>query len=138
MNVLVNGGLWGLIAPAGASGGQAMEASINGSPRLEYFVNFSQTGTYYVWIRSWGSTAQSDSAFFGFDGNWLASTVVMSPRNSWQWEGPFTINVGIAGVHTLGITRRESLARVDKIFIGTSPGATPTGTGPAESGRGGG
>ena len=138
VSVAVNGVVWGLIAPGGASGGQAMEASISDQPRLEYLVNFSQTGTYYVWIRSWGATAQSDSAIFGFDGNWLANTVVMSPINSWQWEGPYTINVGGAGVHTLGITRRESLAQVDKIFVGTSPSATPTGTGPAESGRGGG
>ena len=136
-NFAANGGAWVLIAPTDASGGQAMEAPFNnGQPRLEYRVNFAQTGTYYVWVRSWGTTETSDSAFFGFDGNWVAKTVIMSPRNSWQWEGPFTINVGIEGVHTLGITLRESRAKVDKLFIGTSPGATPTGTGPAESGRG--
>jgi hypothetical protein len=135
-NVEFGGGLWGLIGPAGASGGQAMEASVDGQPRLEYRVNFTQTGTYYAWLRSWGGTAQSDSEYFGINGDWFANTVTMSPRNSWQWEGPFTINVATAGVQTLGVTRRESLAQVDKIFVGTSPGATPTGTGPAESSRG--
>ena len=53
--------------------------------------------------------------------------------NSWQWEGPFTLNVSSTGVHTLGISRRESLTQVDKLFIGTSSNATPTGTGPEES-----
>ena len=60
-----------------------------------------------------------------------------SPLNSWVWKGPFTMNVVNTGVHTLGITRRESLAQVDKIFVGTSASATPTGTGRLESSRGG-
>ena len=138
VSVAVNGVVWGLIAPGGASGGQAMQGSNSGQPRLEYRVNFRQTGTYYVWVRSWGTSSTSDSAYFGFDGAWLANTVSMSPLNTWVWKGPFTINVSSTGVHTLGITRRESLAQVDKIFVGTSADATPTGTGPAESGRGGG
>ena len=114
-----------------------MEAPTNVQPRLEYRVNFSQTGTYYVWVRGWGPTGTSDSAFFGFDGGWLANRVNLSPLNSWVWKGPFTMNIGNAGVHTLGITKRESLAQVDKIFVGTSATATPTGTGPPESSRGG-
>ena len=140
-NIAINGGPWRVAAPGGtsggASGGQAMQASSSGRPRLEYDVNFRQTGTYHVWIRSWGSGGASDSAYFGFDGNWLASKISMAPLNSWVWSGPFTLNIGAAGVHTLGITRNESLAQVDKIFIGTSAGAAPTGTGPAESIRGG-
>ena len=136
-NVGVNGGPWALIAPSGASGSQAMATPANnGQPRLEYRVNFSQIGAYYLWIRSWGSTSTSDSAYFGINGNWFANTVVMSPRNSWQWEGPFTLNIGSAGVQTLGITHRESLAQVDKIFISTSASVAPSGAGPAESSRG--
>ncbi|MEO8464102.1 MAG: FG-GAP-like repeat-containing protein [Gammaproteobacteria bacterium] len=135
-NVNVGGGVWALIAPSGASGGQAMEASVDGSPRLEYRVDFSQTGTHYVWVRSWGSSSSSDSAFFGVDGGWTVNTVNMSPRNSWVWQGPFAITIGSVGVHTLGVNRREPLAQVDKLFVSRSASAVPTGTGPSESVRG--
>ena len=64
------------------------------------------------------------------DGAWLQHVVDMAPTGSWQWEGPFQIEVPSTGVHTVGISERESLARVDKIVILTSP-STPTGTGPA-------
>ncbi|MBK7167690.1 MAG: hypothetical protein IPH83_00065 [Gammaproteobacteria bacterium] len=133
-NVEGGGTQWnGPAFPSGASGGQAMEAPADGQPRLEYRVDFSTAGTYYVWIRSYAFDGSSNSVRFGSDGGWLDQLVTISPYNSWQWEGPFTLDVGSIGVHTLGISRRESLTQVDKLFIGTSSNATPTGTGPAES-----
>ncbi|MBP8926844.1 MAG: hypothetical protein KBG75_13370, partial [Pseudomonadales bacterium] len=128
----------GPVFPAGASGSQAMEAPGNGQPRLEYRVDFSQTGTYYVWIRSYGFNGKADSVHCGSDGNWLDKVVTVSPYNNWQWEGPFTLNVSSSGVHTLGITRRESQTQVDKLYIGTSSSAIPSGTGAPESVRAGG
>ena len=110
-----------------------MEAPADGQPRLEYRVDFNMAGTYYVWIRSYAFGGASNSLRFGSDGGWLDQLVTVSPYNSWQWEGPFTLDVGSIGVHTLGISRRESLTQVDKLFIGTSSNATPTGTGPEES-----
>ncbi len=133
-NVEGGGTQWnGPAFPSGASGGQAMEAPADGQPRLEYRVDFSTAGTYYVWIRSYAFGGSSNSVRFGSDGGWLDQLVTISPYNSWQWEGPFTLDVGSIGVHTLGISRRESLTQVDKLFIGTSSNATPTGTGPEES-----
>ena len=98
----------------------------------------AQAGTYYVWIRSYALNASTNSVHLGNDGSWFNDVVSVSPYNSWQWEGPFTLNVSSTGVHTLGITRRESLTQVDKLFIGTSSNATPSGTGAPESARAGG
>ncbi|MBK7521821.1 MAG: tandem-95 repeat protein [Gammaproteobacteria bacterium] len=126
-----NGAQWiGPVSPAGASGGKAMEAPLDGQPRLEYQVNFSQSGTYYVWIRSYALNASTNSVRFGVDGSWSDAVVSVSPYNSWQWEGPFAMTVASKGIHTLGITRRESSTLVDKIFIGTSSTADPSGTEP--------
>ncbi|MBK9665203.1 MAG: VCBS repeat-containing protein [Gammaproteobacteria bacterium] len=135
-----NGVQWnGPVFPSGASGGQAMEApSAASQPRLEYRVDFSATGTYYVWIRSYALNASTNSVHLGSDGSWFNDVVSVSPYNSWQWEGPYTLNVSSTGVHTLGITRRESQTQVDKLFIGTSSNATPSGTGAPESARAGG
>ncbi len=132
-NVEIGSAQWnGPVFPAGASGGQAMEAPIEGQPRLEYRVDFSQGGTYYVWVRSYALNGGTNSVHLGIDGSWFNNVVNVSPYNSWQWEGPFTLTVS-AGVHTLGITRRESQTQIDKVFIGTSSSAPPSGNGPAES-----
>ena len=124
-----NGAQWiGPVSPAGASGGKAMEAPLDGQPRLEYQVNFNQSGTYYAWIRSYALNGSTNSVRFGIDGNWLSTVVSVSPYNSWEWKGPFAIDVASKGIHTLGITRRESSTLVDKIFIGTSATASPADT----------
>jgi hypothetical protein len=125
---------WSQIAPAGASGAAAMLAPKSELPRLEYQVSFNRTGTHYVYLRSYGSTSSSDSAWIGFNGNWQLQYVQIKPLLSWQWEGPVQINVTSIGMHTLGITRRESDAQVDKIVILTSANV-PSGTGPVESPR---
>ncbi len=131
-NVSIGGHSWSPIVPAGASGGVAMLAPVFEQPRMEFQVNFSRTGTHFVYLRSYGTSGSSDSAWIGFDGNWLLQKVQMRPLRSWQWEGPVQIAVTSTGVHTLGITRRESNAQVDKIVILPSAIA-PIGMGPVES-----
>ena len=123
-----------LVTPADASAGQAMQAPGGGQPRLEYQVNFTQSGTHFVYVRGLGTSGSSNSLWLGFNGDLFQYNVSIGPLNSWQWEGGFTINVPDPGVHTLSITRRETGAFADKIVILTSA-ATPTGTGPAESPR---
>jgi hypothetical protein len=125
---------WIPVAPAGASGGAAVRAPASEQPRLEYQVNFTRTGTHYVYVRAYGSSGSSDSVHVGFNGNWTTQYVAMKPLLSWQWEGPIAINVTSTGVHTVGLTRRETDAQADKVVI--LPTATvPTGLGPAESAR---
>ncbi|HEU5072709.1 MAG TPA: hypothetical protein VFU02_01015, partial [Polyangiaceae bacterium] len=45
----------------------------NTSPELSFTVDFSTTGTYYVWIRGIGPTANDDSCHLGFDGAAVAT-----------------------------------------------------------------
>jgi glucose/arabinose dehydrogenase len=126
-----SGGTWSPISPAGASG-TAMQAGSGG--RLEYQINFSQTGTHYVYVRSFGANGKSNSAFVGIDGAWTGSYFQVSPYGSWEWEGPIAINVASAGVHTVGLTIRETGTQVDKVVI-LKTAVLPTGTGPPESPR---
>ena len=103
------------VSRTGASGGKAMKAPITGKPRLEYSVNFTQPGTYYAWIRCYALNGSSNSVRFGIDGSWADNIVSVSTYNSWEWEGPIAITVASKGIHTLGITRRESSTLVDRI-----------------------
>lgn len=130
-----SGASFALVTPAGASGGQAMQAPGNGQPRLEYQANFTQSGTHFVYVRALGTSGGSNSLWLGFNGDLFQHNVNIGPLNSWQWEGGFAIDVPAPGVYTLSIARRETGAFGDKIVILTSA-VTPIGSGPAESPRG--
>ncbi len=103
-----------------------MEAPLDGQPRLEYQVNFSQSRHLLrvdsllrvEWQHQLGAIRHRRQLV----GHHRQRC---QPYNSWQWEGPFAMTVASKGIHTLGITRRESSTLVDRIFIGTSSTARP-------------
>ncbi|MEZ4700752.1 MAG: FG-GAP-like repeat-containing protein [Rhodothermales bacterium] len=118
----------------------------NTSPELAFDVNFTTTGTYYMWGRVWAPGSNGDRMHFGFDGaipsnsNGVISKTVY---NSWQWVDMIgsgtrqTIDVSTPGVHEVNVWMREDGMLIDKIVLTTDAGFTPTGTGPAESPRDG-
>jgi hypothetical protein len=156
LNVPQGGHTWTLItSPAGFSGAGAMESDPNtganvdtgyvtGSPRLDFQVNFVKTGTHYVWVRGWGQTGSDDSCHVGLDGQAVASAHrISSFVASWGWSNATmdgtraTLNIATPGLHTINLWMREDGFRADKILLTTTSGYTPSGTGPAESPRGG-
>jgi glucose/arabinose dehydrogenase len=142
-------------ATAGFSGAGTMQALVNsgttvntgyvtGSPRLDYHVNFVRTGVHYVWIRGRAGSGSDDSIHVGLDGQAVASADrITGFGTAYGWsrntiDGVVaTINVPTVGVHTLNLWMREDGFVADKILLTTANGFTPTGTGPAESPRGG-
>jgi hypothetical protein len=136
---------WQLVAVAGISGGQVMQLLDDNattwmsnipttSPRMVYNVDFTSTGTFYLFLR--GDTGPqgggSDSAFAGLD-NVPAGTYFDfdDGTNVWGWISQ-TINVSTTGVHTITVWGREDGVRIDKIVVSSSSTA-PSGNGPAES-----
>ena len=119
---------------------------VGNSPRLDYKVNFTQPGTYYVWVRGSGPTGSDDSIHVGLNGLAVDTADRMSflKDGTWQWsnatsDGPVaTITVTQAGVQTVNVWMREDGVRIDKILLTLSSSYTPAGTGPAESARSGG
>ena len=115
------------------------------SPELKYQINFTNTGTYYIWIRGRGPTTSDHSIHSGVDGTTSTSADRMSGfPNSWTWsrstsDGPVaTVVVSTAGVHTFNLWMREDGFMVDKILLRKDSSSTaPSGTGPAESPRSG-
>jgi hypothetical protein len=144
---------WQQVNDSTASGGQAMEATPNngasintgystGSPELAYQVNFTTTGTYYVWVRGSGAETADRTVHAGIDGTGPASADRMSGFTSalsWKkstLDGPVaTIVVSSPGLHTVNLWMREDGFRVDKVLLTTNSGFTPSGAGPAESPR---
>ncbi len=56
------------------------------SPELQFTVNFTSTGTHYVWIRASADANTDDSIFAGIDGvaGNVAST--LTQYGVWQWS----------------------------------------------------
>jgi glucose/arabinose dehydrogenase len=147
-----SGHSWSAVAPSGASGSSAMQATPNNglvvasnyaanSPRIDYPINFNRTGTHYVWVRGRAGSTADDSLHAGLNGGEVATADKMQGFNNsgWKWSratgdgNPATINIASMGVHVLNLWMREDGMTVDKVVVTSSASYTPTGLGPAES-----
>jgi hypothetical protein len=106
-------------------------APTNTAGHIIFPFSVSQSGTYRLFARVLGQTANDDSYWVRMDGgswvmwnNWWTTV--------WAWrQFPNTFNLS-AGTHTLTFAFREDGAQLDKINITTSS-ALPTGTGSTAS-----
>ena len=95
------------------------------SPELRYTVNFTNTGTYYVWVRGYAESAESVSVYVGLDGASPAAAQIDLPKTgAWSWSNkaagsavPVAITVPTAGAHTLNIWMRDAGFALDKIIL---------------------
>jgi oligosaccharide reducing-end xylanase len=135
---------WTLTADGAASGGQRMDLLSNDgstftsnvattSPMIGYNVNFTSTGTFYVWIRGSGLNGNDDSAWAGVDATLIAANYAPNASGVLTWQSQ-TISIGSTGLHTVNVYGREDGFRFDKIIVNKSASA-PTGAGPAQSPR---
>lgn len=112
------------------------------SPRLDFKVNFTQPGTYFVWVRGYGKDGSGDSLHVGLDNQeldsadritgWGTAFVWAKGRQSPSTGDP-TIDIAAAGEHTINVWMREDGVIIDKLLLTTDATFTPTGIGPAES-----
>ncbi|NJK91338.1 MAG: hypothetical protein HC904_05590 [Blastochloris sp.] len=147
---------WKPVSPANYSGVGAVQAVPNsnnpnlivdtgyvtGSPRCDYKVNFTQTGTHYIWIRGLWINDADNSVHIGLNGvanstsDRITYFAAYSPTD-YVWTRTTldsvdaSINVATTGVHTLNLWMREDGVIVDKILLTTSASYVPP-AGPAE------
>jgi len=103
------------------------------SPHLIYEINFTTTGTYYVWARGMADNASDDSVHYGLDGVAVStgdadSIEVNTASFAWSnGNSPSiaSINITSAGPHTLDIWMREDGIFLDRLLLTTNSGYTP-------------
>ncbi len=140
--------------PPGFSGTGAMQSLpdsgtnvnagyVTGSPHLDFQVNFTRTGTHYVWLRAHTNGGGSDdSAHSGLDGQAIATADRISVPSTavWVWTNAayqdtdpprIVFDVKTPGLHTFNLYMREDGGIFDKVILTTNPNYTPTGLGPA-------
>jgi hypothetical protein len=116
------------------------EGDTTNGARLDYEVEFSQTGTYYVWVRARGPSGNDDSVHVGLDGSPATyGHQGLSPDGGgWDWTNEVdgnrvTVNVTATGTHTLSLWMREDGTEVDKLLVTKNASYTPSDEGPSES-----
>ena len=102
---------------------------------LEYNINFTTTGTYYVHVRMRGLSTSSDQLHAGLDQPATYGAKAMrSNSGNWEWENKIRglsgnnrvrIDVDTAGVKQFHIWMREDGVQVDKIILTTDVNYAP-------------
>lgn len=157
--ISASGHNWQLVADSKASEGFAMYAPNNGvhniwpgnpegnAPELQFKVNFTITGTFYVSARGTGPSGNDDSIHIGFNGTKLTQdggiTGFRNGGGNYQWGTRDTysnqkvqITITETGVQTLNVWAREDGITLDRFILTTDSGFTASGMGPAPSLRG--
>jgi hypothetical protein len=126
-----------VVLPNGGGGNEA-------SSKVEYDLNFTQTGTHYVWYRASGPGGTDDSAWLHLDNarppnraaaNQAAMQAVNGTDFVWETdpqdgERPYTIEITSAGVHVIALAVREDGTYFDKFAITTDTNFNPNSLGP--------
>ncbi len=107
------------------------------APRLDFNVNFTSTGDFWILIR--GDAANNDAAttgdscWAGVDGTPL-STFHDFPDNwgAWAWVSVGPVDISTTGIHTISLWGREDFFRADKIVVKDNQ-TLPVEIGPPES-----
>ena len=113
------------------------------SPCLDYRVNFTEPGTYYLWVRGKAagtSRGTSDSLHVGLNGRALSSADRITGFGTdlgWQQgtmdDAAATIKVAKAGVHTLNVWMREDGFAFDKLVLTSNRSYAPSSAGAGSS-----
>ncbi|MDJ0662207.1 MAG: hypothetical protein QNJ42_22375 [Crocosphaera sp.] len=132
---------WVIMDDSSASEGQSVQALVDDntnyntdyesfSPRLDYEINFTQTGTHYIWVLGKGGGSRvnnSDSVHAGLDGQGESTAERISKfTENYGWSNRTmentraTIQVTSTGVHTLNLWMREDGFVLDQIILTSS------------------
>ncbi|WP_020587598.1 PilC/PilY family type IV pilus protein [Desulfobacter curvatus] len=96
-----------------------------------YEVNFTATGTFYIWMRGKGFSGSEDSMFFTVDNDAWKAWNFGGDYGSFIWTDSMQvgsdnmINIDTTGSHTIKIAMREDNAEIDGFYI-TKGTETPT------------
>jgi len=132
-----------MVPPNGAGGSE-------GATKLEYDVEFAQAATYVVWYHAGGDNGNDDSGWFHLNGERPAERLTGNEASMsgfsgavFEWnsdpqdgDSPFTVDIPSAGVHVVGLARREDGSFFDKFILTTDTSYTPAGLGPPETREG--
>ena len=103
------------------------------SPRLDYDVEMTQPGMYFIWARVLAPTSSQNSIHLGDSGVLTAERINIPESGEWVWKNEANdgsravVEVAEPGVVTINCWMRESGACVDKFLLTIDPNYVPAG-----------
>ena len=99
---------------------------------LEYDIDFTATGTYYIKARHWSTSGETNSVNVALDGQLIQPDWNLDfHQRGWYWNrAPQSFEVTTTGTHTLTIYHREAGLYLDKLLISKQENHPVTGYGP--------
>jgi len=119
-----------MTAPAVSSYAPYSTAVVS-APAMSYDVEFTGTGTYYVWGHVYFGDGASDSFYYGLDGKIAGDNSKIAGNSGlygkWVWlSGMQSITVDEVGPHTFTIYAREKNVTLDMLVLTYDPDYTPS------------
>ncbi|WP_394971078.1 DUF5060 domain-containing protein [uncultured Croceitalea sp.] len=100
---------------------------------IDYPINISEPGRYYVWVRAYSTGTEDNGVHVGIDGDWPQSGKRMQwcqGKNAWTWSnrqrtlerhcgipGLIYLDIDNAGEHTIQFSMREDGFRMDQWIL---------------------
>jgi len=113
-------GAW-IDTPSGSGSG----SQSNPLGTATYGVHIPSTGTWYLWVRLYSPSNQSNSWFETMDA--MPRAIISTTQNgSWTWVAGRSFALS-EGLHTLELGGREARARADRVILTNDPNFVATG-----------
>lgn len=96
------------------------------SPRLSYWIDFQDLGTYYVWVKADGPGGGSDSLHYGLNGQAISTgyddSLEVDKLGYFSWKSSTktirpVLEIATPGVHSLDIWMREDGVKLDRLLL---------------------
>ncbi len=111
-----------LIVPT--AGQDALDQPLDGAT-LTFDIDFTHTGTHYLYVRYTAFNEQGNSLHASFDGALFQESLELPVLGGWYWfEAPLTFDVTTPGIHTVAIHHAEDGLHLDKLVVSTESGTT--------------
>lgn len=101
----------------------------NSLPVMKYTINFTNTGTYKLYLlgrRNGGSYAGAYVTLDGGNTPLDGGSPITFTNNSYNWRGNIDVNITSAGNHSIEVWMASKGVVVDKIWMGTDTDTRPS------------
>ena len=118
--------------------GTNVTSDLTRSPRLDYDVEMTQPGTFYIWARVLAPTSAENSLHLGDNGEKTADRINVPEIGVWVWKNVANngsraaVEVNEPNQVTINCWMRESGLCVDKLLLTSDPNYVPGDLGPRD------
>lgn len=119
-------------------GGTNVQSDLTRSPRLDYDVEMTQTGTFFIWARVLAPTSAENSIHLGDNGVKTADRINIPEIGVWVWKNEANdgsravVEVNEPNMVTINCWMRESGACLDRLLLTSDPNYVPSDVGPRD------